>query len=127
MSTENSFTDIISRTYEESVTETFGTFEKGDKVSIKLIDSFYQLHSLIGPAIEYTNGSKEWWVSGKLHREDGPAIEYVNGAKHWFVNGKRHRIFGPAIEFGNGQVAFYLNNVEYEQKKYYELLEELVK
>jgi hypothetical protein len=23
-----------------------------------------------------------------LHREDGPAIEYANGAKSWYLNGK---------------------------------------
>lgn len=26
-----------------------------------------------------------------LHREDGPAIEYPDGCKEWFINGKRHR------------------------------------
>ena len=36
--------------------------------------------------IEYTNGSKHWYLNGKLHREDGPAIEYANGSKEWLVN-----------------------------------------
>lgn len=26
---------------------------------------------------------------GKLHREDGPAIEWDNGDKEWWVNGER--------------------------------------
>ena len=38
-----------------------------------------------------------------LHREDGPAIEYANGNKHWYLNGKLHREDGPAIENANGQ------------------------
>ena len=27
---------------------------------------------------------------GQLHREDGPAIEYAEGYKFWFINGKEH-------------------------------------
>lgn len=34
--------------------------------------------------------------SGKLHRLDGPAIEYKNGSCEWFKNGRDHRIGGPA-------------------------------
>lgn len=33
------------------------------------------LHSEDGPALEYVNGQKEWWVDGRLHRLDGPAIK----------------------------------------------------
>jgi hypothetical protein len=29
----------------------------------------------------------EWWFNGKLHREDGPAVEYTDGYKLWFING----------------------------------------
>ena len=36
----------------------------------------------------YPNGTKEWWLNGKLHREDGPAIEYANGNKEWCLNGQ---------------------------------------
>ena len=27
------------------------------------------------------------WVNGKRHREDGPAVEWNNGDKSWFLNG----------------------------------------
>ena len=47
-----------------------------------------QLHRTDGPAVEYANGDKEWWVNGQLHRPDGPAIEYASGTKSWWVNGK---------------------------------------
>ena len=30
-----------------------------------------------------------WLLNGKLHREDGPAIEYANGTKEWYVDGKK--------------------------------------
>jgi hypothetical protein len=45
-------------------------------------------HRADGPAIEYADGGKEWYVNGKLHREDGPAIEYADGGKEWWLNGK---------------------------------------
>lgn len=50
---------------------------------------FNKLHREDGPAIEYPDGGKEWWVNGKLHREDGPAIEWSDGHKEWWVNGMR--------------------------------------
>ena len=41
--------------------------------------------------IEYTvkvyyNGTKEWRLNGEYHREDGPAIEWANGCKSWWLN-----------------------------------------
>ena len=32
--------------------------------------------------------NKWWYLNGKRHREDGPAIEYANGYKEWWLNGK---------------------------------------
>ena len=59
-------------------------------------------HREDGPAVEYTNGYKEWFINGKLHREDGPANEYADGSKSWYINDKRHREDGPAVEYVNG-------------------------
>lgn len=64
-------------------------------VKVKSIGTFWYkegtniLHREDGPAVEYTDGSKEWWVNEKLHREDGPATEYADGTKEWWLNGKR--------------------------------------
>jgi hypothetical protein len=34
------------------------------------------------------HGTKEWKLpNGIWHREDGPAIEYSNGDKSWYING----------------------------------------
>ena len=34
-------------------------------------------------------GTKIWRLpNGDYHREDGPAIEYSDGSKSWFINGK---------------------------------------
>ena len=68
------------------------------------------LHREDGPAIEYPDGSKEWYVNNRLHREDGPAVESPDGSKSWFVHGKRHRIDGPSVEFPNGDRYWYVNN-----------------
>ena len=61
-----------------------------------------KLHRDDGPAIEWADGSKEWWKDGKLHRDDGPAVEWADGSKVWYKNGKRHRDDGPAIERADG-------------------------
>jgi hypothetical protein len=45
-------------------------------------------HRTDGPAVEYNNGYKVWWVDGKLHRTDGPAVENSDGNKAWYMNGK---------------------------------------
>jgi hypothetical protein len=34
------------------------------------------------------DGTKYWYLDGKLHREDGPAYVGCNGSKHWFLDGK---------------------------------------
>ena len=45
-----------------------------------------------------------------MHREDGPAIEYANGDKSWYINDQHHREAGPAIEFANGYKEYWLND-----------------
>ena len=36
--------------------------------------------------IEYAEGCKIWHQNGQCHRTDGPAVEYTNGHKVWFIN-----------------------------------------
>jgi hypothetical protein len=43
------------------------------------------------PVVKYIDGSKKWFLDGKLHRRDGPAVEYKDGKREWYFNGKRHR------------------------------------
>lgn len=68
------------------------------------------LHRLDGPAVEYADGSKDWWVEGKRHRLDGPAIERANGHKEWFVQGKCHRLDGPAFENASGYKEWWVED-----------------
>jgi len=70
----------------------------------------YTLHREDGPAVEWVNGAKEWWVDDKRHRKDGPAVEHTNGGKSWYINGKRHREDGPAIERASGDKEWWIND-----------------
>jgi hypothetical protein len=81
-------------------------------------------HRVDGPAIEYANGDKEWYLNGKRHRQArrsgldpnggepvGPAEELVYGYKAWYLNGERHRVDGPAVEYESGHKEWWLNGI----------------
>jgi hypothetical protein len=68
-----------------------------------------RLHREDGPAIEWASGSKFWYSNGKRHREDGPAIERPVGTKEWWLNGGRHRVDGPAVEWPDGVKEWWVN------------------
>ena len=72
--------------------------------------------------VEYTDGSKEWYQNGKLHRTDGPAIEWASGNKYWYVNDKLHRTDGPAVEWTSGEKFWYIDGNEYSFSKWCEKL-----
>jgi len=51
-------------------------------------------------------GTKRWYNENReLHREDGPAIEWADGSEEWYLNDKRHREDGPAIIRAGGYKA----------------------
>lgn len=70
-------------------------------------------HRVDGPAIEFADGNRHWYIHGKRHRIDGPAVEMLDGTKEWWIHGKLHREDGPAIEYGNGQKEWWLHDVPY--------------
>ena len=84
-----------------------------------------QIHREDGPACEYSDGSKLWYLNGQRHREDGPAWENANGTKLWFLNGLRHRENGPACEYSDGSKLWYLNDVHYTEKVYNDKIKNL--
>jgi len=53
-------------------------------------DEQARFHREDGPAIEYEDGSKAYYIHGKCHREDGPAIEYKTGTIEWWLEGKQY-------------------------------------
>jgi len=63
-------------------------YYKDGTVSEDERDSDKVLHREGGPAIEWANGDKFWYINGKIHRTDGPAVEYANGSNLWYINGK---------------------------------------
>ena len=71
-----------------------------------------KLHREDGPAVEQLDGHKEWWLNGKRQREEGPAVERPDGTKVWYLNGKFHREDGPAYENPDGTKRWFLNDEE---------------
>jgi len=55
-------------------------------------------HRRDGPAFEGV-GRKEWYVNGKLHRLDGPAVEWADVGKVWWVNGCRITFISSSGEY----------------------------
>ena len=84
-----------------------------------------KLHRTDGPAIEWNDGDKEWWLDGKRHRIDGPAIECSDGYKEWYLNGKLHRIGGAAIERNDGSKEWWIDDEEHTFEEYLQKLQEL--
>jgi len=98
--------------------------EDGPAIEYKNGDKYWfindKCHREDGPAVEYANGDKEWYINNKYHREDGPAIEYASGHKEWHLNGNLHREDGPAIEAINGFKAWYLDGKKFSEKDFNE-------
>ena len=68
-------------------------------------------HRTDGPAVEWANGTKEWYQDDLRHRVDGPAVEYTDGRKEWWHHGRLHRVDGPAITDTNGNQWWYQTNL----------------
>ena len=49
-------------------------------------EGFFQLENVI--TIQYNNGDLCWSCNGQMHRTDGPAVENSDGSKEWWVIGK---------------------------------------
>ena len=65
-------------------------------------------------------GKKLWYKkhleNNLLHRLDGPAREWADGEKEYFVEGKRQRLDGPAIEYASGDKEYLVNGVDVTDK-----------
>jgi len=68
--------------------------------------------------LKIVDGTKKWYLNGKLHREDGPAVERADGTKVWYLNGERHREDGPAIEWSAGDKSWYLNGEKLTKEEF---------
>ncbi len=91
---------------------------------IECRDDKGRYHREDGPAIEWTDGDREWWLNGKRHRLDGPAVEGSNESREWWFNGRLHRLDGPAIEENDGYKEWWFNGSQYSEEKWFNLLTE---
>ncbi len=62
--------------------------------------------------VVYTNDKNQW------HREDGPAAEWLNGDKAWYINDILHRIDGPAVENSNGTESYCIMGKEFSYEEW---------
>ena len=72
---------------------------------------------LLNGVIKNKFGDTYHYKFGYLHRKDGPAVEYRDGHKQWWINGNLHREDGPAVEYVDGKVRYYLHGVEQNRAK----------
>jgi hypothetical protein len=91
--------------------------EKNQYGSVCYYNNKGQKHRLDGPAVEYSDGSCEWFMNGYWHRTDGPAINFP-GQKEWYINGRLHRINGAAIEWISGSKEWYIKGYCYTKTKH---------
>ena len=96
-----------------------------DGTTSSIDDNSKALHRTDGPAIEYANGDKYWFIDGRQHRTDGPAAEYADGSKYWWVDGKCHRIDGPAVELASGTKEWRIDDKYYTEENFNKLIEEV--
>ena len=77
-----------------------------------ILSSFYKyiIHHNDLPTLIFPNGTKYWFINGKIHRDNEPAIIYKEGRQEWYINGKYHRDNDlPAIIEANGTQEWYIN------------------
>ena len=54
--------------------------------TVRYYDENSCLHNPAGPASEYRDGTRLYYIHGKIHREDGAAIEWPDGRKEYWIN-----------------------------------------
>lgn len=55
-----------------------------------------------------------------LHREDGPAVEWKDGSEEWYINDVLHREDGPAvIDLLHNRTVFFLKGIKYDEESYW--------
>ena len=56
----------------------------------QIISPFIIDGNLVRGPVENNDGDKEWYQNGLLHRLDGPAVEWSDGYKAWYIEGTRY-------------------------------------
>ena len=93
-----------------------GKLHREDGPAVEWADGYkaYYIHGLPhredGPAVETADGGKKYYIHGQRHREDGPAVDLPSGYKAYYIHGQYHRLDGPAVEYVNGDTEYWLND-----------------
>lgn len=72
------------------------------------------------PYTIYSDGSKEWYKDGLVHRDNGPAFVSADGWAEWRIEGRLHREDGPAVMKNGQAVAWALNGQRYHSTAEYQ-------
>lgn len=71
------------------------------------------------PAIEWYDGSYEWYENGQRHRNNAPAVIYLDGRQGWYQHGELHREDGPAYERPSVKIKeWWIHGEEYSLKEF---------
>jgi hypothetical protein len=110
--------EIITEYFEEyPITTTYSLDEfiiSSQQAGIELV--FKEQDKLVKTINE--DGTIMYELNGELHREDGPAYEKTDGYKEWHLYGKLHREDGPAVEYINGYKEWWLENIDYSEEEF---------
>jgi hypothetical protein len=91
-----------TETYQEPF---FGQDPVGKVIRYYLLDT---LHRVDGPAVIYSNGTKLWYLHGKLNSVNDQPSRITHEKKEWFHNDVLHRIGGPAVVYRkNTRIEWY--------------------
>lgn len=90
-----------------------------------------QLHREDGPAVEWADGTRQWWIDGQelteeefisrtqgnTSKDDQPVMkEYTDGTRMWCLpDGRPHREDGPAVERASGTRMWFLNGQQHRE------------
>jgi predicted hydrolase (HD superfamily) len=76
--------------------------------------------------IEREDGTREWWIDGKLHRTDGPARIWKNGTEEWWFEGMLHRLDGPAVINAGCKNGWWAWDVVYSYEEWLEVIPDAI-
>jgi hypothetical protein len=81
--------DLIEKINTVKIIEHSDGMKNKYSISIFYYNKDGAVHNRNGPAkIWLVNGIKEYFINGYRSREDGPAVEYSDREKRWYLNGK---------------------------------------
>jgi len=95
---------------------------KSTRGKIYCKDDSYQ--KLLDSIIEFQRDDnyRLYYKGHLVHRDDGPACEWSDGSKTWYIDGKKHREDGCALEYTNGRREYFIDGIEYSKKEYLKII-----